>query len=302
MAVTASTTERRHQAPTATGRSRERTPAAIIFLLLLWLSLFIAFATLVVLIVTTVVDGAARLDSRLWTEYPSSRPEKAGARPAVLGSLWVIGTTAVLAIPLGITAAVHLEEFADRTRRINRFIELNIQNLSAIPSIIYGMLAIGALSLMGVGNKNIVVGGALALALLILPVIIMSTREALRSVPRELRHGSLALGSTELQTVWRITLPSAIPGISTGTILALSRALGEAAPLLLLGGLVFISFDPNGLLSGFTTMPIQIFAWTGAPQAGFHELAAATSILLVGILLAMNAIAITIRNKFQKRW
>lgn len=284
------------------GRSLERTPAAMFFLVLLWISLFVAFATLVTLIVTTLVEGADRLDSRLFTEYPSSRTDEAGARPALLGSLWVIGTTAAMAVPLGIAAAVHLEEFADRRNWFNQFIELNVQNLSAIPSIIYGMLAVGTLALIGVGNKNIVIGGALALALLILPVVIISTREALRAVPRELRHGSLALGSTELQTTWRITLPSAIPGIATGTILALSRALGEAAPLLLLGGLVFISFDPNGLLSGFTTMPIQIFSWTGAPQAGFHELAAATSILLVGMLLGMNALAIIIRNRYQRRW
>ncbi|MTG90267.1 phosphate ABC transporter permease PstA [Cellulosimicrobium sp. BIT-GX5] len=291
------------QARLATGkRSKERTPTSILFLALLWFSLFVAFATLVALIVTTIAQGADRLDARLLTEYPSSRPEEAGARPAILGSLWVIGTTAVLAIPLGVAAAVHLEEFADRRHWFNRFIELNIQNLSAIPSIIYGMLAIGTLALIGVGNKNIVIGGALALALLILPVIIISTREALRAVPRELRHGSLALGATEVQTTWRITLPSAVPGIATGTILALSRALGEAAPLLLLGALVFISFDPNGLLSGFTTMPIQIYGWTSAPQAGFHELAAATSILLVGILLVMNALAIVIRNRYQRRW
>src|SRR3712207_5663883 len=141
------------------------------------------------------------------------------------------------------------------------------------------MLAVGFLSLLGVANKNIVVGGALALALLILPVIIIATREALRAVPRELRQGSLALGATELQTTWRITLPAAIPGISTGTILALSRALGEAAPLLLLGALVFVSFDPNGLLSGFTTRPIQIFGWTNNPQDEFRELAAAASLL-----------------------
>lgn len=284
------------------GRSRERTPMSAIFLGFLWLSLLVAFATLVTLIVTTAAQGMDRLDGRLFTEFPSSRPEEAGARPALLGSLWVIGTTAAMAIPLGVAAAVHLEEFADRRHWFNRFIELNIQNLSAIPSIIYGMLAIGTLSLIGVSNKNIVVGGALALALLILPVIIISTREALRSVPRELRHGSLALGSTELQTTWRITLPAAVPGIATGTILALSRALGEAAPLLLLGALVFISFDPNGLLSGFTTMPIQIFGWTNAPQAGFREVAAATSILLVGLLLAMNGLAILIRNRFQRSW
>jgi phosphate ABC transporter permease subunit PstA len=283
-------------------RSKERSPASLIFLSLLWLSLLVAFATLATLLISTFVQGLPRLDSRLLTEFPSSRPAEAGARPAVLGSLWVIGTTAVLAIPLGIAAAVHLEEFADKRSRFNRFVELNIQNLSAIPSIIYGMLAVGFLSLLGVANKNIVIGGALALALLILPVVIISTREALRAVPRELRQGSLALGATELQTTWRITLPAAIPGISTGTILALSRALGEAAPLLLLGALVFVSFDPNGLLSGFTTMPIQIFGWTNNPQDEFRELAAAASLLLVVILLLMNAVAIFIRNRHQRRW
>lgn len=302
MAIHTPANAAREAAIAARGRGRERTTASMIFLVLLWLSLFVAFATLVTLIITTLDAGLGRLDSRLITEYPSSRFEEAGARPAIIGSLWVIGTTAVLAIPLGVAAAVHLEEYADRNNWFNRLVELNIQNLSAIPSIIYGMLAIGVLSLVGVANKNIVIGGALALALLILPVIIIATRESLRAVPRELRQGSLALGATELQTTWRITLPSAIPGIATGTILALSRALGEAAPLLLLGALVFISFDPNGLLSGFTTMPIQIFAWTSAPQQGFRDLAAAASILLVGILLLMNALAIIIRNRYQRRW
>ncbi|NKY37972.1 phosphate ABC transporter permease PstA [Cellulomonas septica] len=287
----------------ATGRrTKDHSTASLVFLGLLWLSLLIAFVTLIALVVTTIDAGAPRLDARLLTEYPSSRPEEAGARPAVLGSLWVIVTTAVLAIPLGIAAALHLEEFADRRHWINRFVELNIQNLSAIPSIIYGMLAIGALTLIGVRNKNIVIGGALALALLILPVVIIATREALRAVPAEMREASLALGATPLQTAWRITLPSSIPGIATGTILALSRALGEAAPLLLLGALVFISFDPNGLLSGFTTMPIQIYGWTNSPQAGFRELAAAASVLLMVILLAMNALAIVIRNRYQRRW
>ena len=299
--ATTTTPAAAHTLPTS-ARSKERSPASLIFLSLLWLSLLIAFATLVTLLVSTFVQALPRLDGRLLTEFPSSRPQEAGARPAVLGSLWVIGATAVLAIPLGIAAAVHLEEFADKHSRFNRFVELNIQNLSAIPSIIYGMLAVGFLSLIGVANKNIVIGGALALALLILPVVIIATREALRAVPRELRQGSLALGATELQTTWRITLPAAIPGISTGTILALSRALGEAAPLLLLGALVFVSFDPNGLLSGFTTMPIQIFGWTNNPQDEFRQLAAAASLLLVVILLLMNAVAIFIRNRHQRRW
>jgi phosphate ABC transporter permease subunit PstA len=280
----------------------ERSPKALVFLLLLWLTMFIAMTALLVLIVTTLIDGASRLDMRLFTEYPSSTPARAGARPAILGSIWVIATTAVLAIPLGVAAAVQLEEFADKTKRFNHMIELNVQNLAAIPSVVYGLLALAVLTLLRVQNKNLVIAGATALGLLILPVIIIATREALRSVPEEIRQGSLALGATPLQTMWRQTLPSAVPGIATGAILALSRALGEAAPLLLLGGLVFVSFDPNGLLSGFTTLPIQIFNWTGRPQEEFRTLAAATSIVLLVLLLAMNALAIYIRNHFQRRW
>jgi len=283
-------------------RSGERSPKAMVFLVLLWLTMFIAMAVLLVLIVTTFIEGAPRLDLRLFTEYPSSTPARAGARPAILGSIWVICTTAVLAIPLGVAAAVQLEEFADKTRRINHLIELNVQNLAAIPSVVYGLLALAVLTLLQVQNKNLVIAGATALSLLILPVIIIATREALRSVPAEIREASLALGATPLQTMWKQTLPSAVPGIATGAILALSRAFGEAAPLLLLGGLVFVSYDPNGLLSGYTTLPIQIFNWTGRPQAEFRVLAAAASILLLVLLLAMNALAIFIRNRYQRRW
>jgi phosphate ABC transporter permease subunit PstA len=297
-------TTTRETAGSIVGRAQggERSPASMIFLLALWFSLFIAFFVLLTLIVTTALEGVGRLDSRLFTGYSSATPGTAGARAAILGSIWVIGVTAVLTIPLGIAAAIHLEEFADNSRWYNRFIEVNIQNLAAVPAIIYGMLALGLLTAIGVENKNVVLGGAIALGLLILPVIIIATRESLRAVPREIRDGSLALGATEWQTVQRQTLPNAIPGIATGTILALSRALGEAAPLLLLGGLVYVKFDPNGLLSGFTTMPIQIFNWTGRPQLEFRELAAAASILLLGMLLVMNALAIYIRNKYQRRW
>jgi phosphate transport system permease protein len=286
----------------ATGKGGERNPKSMVFLILLWLAMFIAMLVLLVLIVTTLLYGAPRLDLRLFTEYPASSPQRAGARPAILGSIWVIGTTAVLAIPLGVAAAVQLEEFADKTKRVNHLIEVNVQNLAAIPSVVYGLLALAVLTLVGVQNKNLVIAGATALGLLILPVIIIATREALRSVPAEIREGSLALGATPLQTMWRQTLPSAVPGIATGAILALSRALGEAAPLLLLGGLVFVSYDPNGLLSGYTTLPIQIFNWTGRPQEEFRVLAAATSILLLVLLLAMNGLAIYIRNHFQRRW
>jgi phosphate transport system permease protein len=283
-------------------RSGERNPKAMVFLVLLWLAMFIAMTVLLVLVVTTLIEGASRLDLRLFTEYPASSPARAGARPAILGSIWVIVTTAVLTIPLGIAAAVQLEEFADKTNRFNHLIEVNVQNLAAIPSVVYGLLALAVLTLLRVQNKNLVIAGATALGLLILPVIIIATREALRSVPVEIREGSLALGATPLQTMWRQTLPSAVPGIATGSILALSRAMGEAAPLLLLGGLVFVSFDPNGLLSGFTTLPIQIFNWTGRPQEEFRVLAAAASIVLLVLLLAMNGLAIYIRNHFQRRW
>jgi phosphate transport system permease protein len=272
------------------------------FLFLLWFSVFFAFLFLLTLIVTTWIDGAERLDLRMFTEFPSSDPEDAGARPAILGSLMVISVTALFTLPLGIAAGIHLEEFANRRNWFNRAVELNVQNLAAVPSIVYGLLTLGALTAMGVRDKNIVIAGALALSLLILPVVIIVTRESLRAVPLEIREGSLALGATPLQTLFRQTLPSAVPGIATGSILALSRALGEAAPLLILGALVFVSFDPNGLFSGYTTLPIQIFNWTGRPQEEFHVLAAATSILLLGLLLAMNSIAITIRNRFQQRW
>ncbi len=280
----------------------ERNPRAITFLIILWLCLLFAVIFLLTLIITTFVDGRPFLTSSLLTQYPSSDPARAGARPAILGSIWVIGTTAVLTIPLGVAAAIHLEEFADKKLWFNRFVEVNVQNLAAVPSVVYGLLALALLTVLGVPNKNIVIGGALALSLLILPVIVISTRESLRAVPSEIRHGSLALGASQWQTVWRQTLPAAVPGIATGSILALSRALGEAAPLLLLGGLVFVSFDPNGLLSGFTTLPIQIFNWAGRPQAEFHQLAAAASIVLLALLILMNGLAIFIRNKYQKRW
>ncbi|MDZ8170821.1 phosphate ABC transporter permease PstA [Microbacterium xanthum] len=284
------------------GRSGERKPGPLLFYIALWLSLLIAFAVLATLLVTILLDGWTKLTPTLFTNYPAADPDEAGARPAILGSLWVIATTAVMTLPLGIAAAIHMEEFADKKNWFNRLIELNVQNLAAVPSIIYGLLALGFLAMLQVANKNIVIGGALALSLLILPVIIISTREGLRAVPGEIRDGSLALGATRWQTVWRQVLPASVPSIATGSILALSRALGEAAPLLVLGALVYITFDPNGLMSGYTTLPIQIFNWTGRPQEGFHQLAAATSVLLLGVLLLMNALAIFIRNKYQKRW
>ncbi len=283
-------------------RHGEKSAASIAFLVALWLALAFAVLSLATLLITSFVDGLPRLDGGLLTNYSSEiRPETAGARAAIIGSLWAIVTTAVLAIPLGIAAAIYLEEFADSTKWYNRFIEVNLQNLAAVPAIVYGLLTAGLALSIGL-RRGVVLAGGIALALLILPVIIITAREALRAVPAEIRQGSLALGATPLQTVWRQTLPSAIPGVATGTILALSRALGEAAPLLLLGGLVTIRFDPDGLMSGFTTLPIQIFSWAGRSQADFQELAAAAIIVLLAMLLLMNALAIVIRNRYQRQW
>jgi phosphate ABC transporter permease subunit PstA len=288
--------------PLREGRAGNRSVGSMAFLVVLWMAMAFAVICLFTLLADAFLDGFGRLDGNLFTRYTSQvLPERAGARAAILGSAMIIVTTAAMAIPLGIAAAVYLEEFADSGRWYNRLIEVNLQNLAAVPAIVYGMLTAGFALAIGL-ERRVVLSGAIALALLILPVIIITTREALRAVPAEIRQGSLALGATPLQTVWRQTLPSAVPGIATGTILALSRALGEAAPLLLLGGLVFVNYDPNGLLSGFTTLPIQIFSWASQPQEAFKEVASAAIIVLLTMLVLMNALAIVIRNRYQRTW
>lgn len=288
--------------PLRAPRHSDRSPASVGFLLALWFALAFSVLCLTVLLVDSFMDGITRLDTSLFTEYSSRiRPESAGARAAILGSAWVISLTALMAVPLGVAAGVYLEEFANKKRWYNKLIEVNVTNLAAIPAIVYGMLTAGLALTIGL-ERRVVLAGAIALALLILPVLIIATREALRAVPAEIREGSLALGATPIQTVWRQTLPAAVPGIATGAILALSRALGEAAPLLLLGGLVFVTYDPNGLMSGFTTLPIQIFTWAQQPQEAFQHVASAAIIVMLALLLMMNAVAITIRNRYQKRW
>jgi phosphate ABC transporter permease subunit PstA len=288
--------------PLRAERYGDGSPGSILFLGALWSALAFAVLTLAVLLVDSMLDGAVRLDANLFTQYSSQIfPERAGARAAILGSAWVIAVTATLAIPLGVAAGVYLEEFADSDRWYNRLVEVNLTNLAAVPAIVYGMLTAGLALSIGL-ERRVVLAGGIALALLILPVIIIATRESVRAVPQEIRDGSLALGATPLQTVWRQTLPAAVPGIATGAILALSRALGEAAPLLLLGGLVFVNYDPDGLLSGFTTLPIQIFNWASQPQLAFQQVASAAIIVMLGLLLMMNALAIFIRNRYQKRW
>jgi len=260
----------------------------------------VAVAVLATLLFTILRDGLPQLRLGFLTSYPSRFAARAGVRSSLLGTLWVMFTTALVAIPIGIGAAVYLEEFAKDTW-LTRLIETNIANLAAVPSIIYGLLGL-AVFVRGLALGRVILAGAMTLALLVLPIIIVASREALRAVPREIRAGALALGATPWETVRHQVLPPAIPGMLTGTILALSRAIGETAPLITIGALTFIAFDPDGILSPFTVLPIQIFNWVSRPQAAFLEIAATASIVLLVVLLSMNAVAIALRNRYRREW
>ena len=291
----------------ATGKSKDRNVLSLVFLLALWFSLFFGVIVLVALIVDTAIKGAPRFDTELITNFQSIvLPETTGFKAGIVGSIWLMILTALLAVPLGIMAATYLEEFADNDKWWNRLIEVNLANLAAVPSIVFGLLALAAMSLMGFDRGGVVLGGAIALALLILPVVIITTREAIRAVPRDIRFGSLALGATVWQTTWRQVLPSAIPGIATGTILGLSRAIGEAAPLIVVGFGVSVLFVPDigvdGLNSPGTSLPNQIFNLANQSREELQTAASAAIIVLLVMILGMNALAIFIRNKFQRSW
>lgn len=277
-------------------------PGETAFRTLLLCCLGVGIIFLGVLLTYVLVEAWPRLDSRLWTNFPSiRRPEAAGAQSAIFGTIWVVAFTALFCLPTGVMAAIYLEEYADPNRWYNRMIELNIQNLAAVPSIIYGILGLGLLARqLSLGTT--VLTAALTLSLLVLPVVIIASREAIRAVPQSIRQASLALGATQWQTIRRQVLPAAVPGIATGSILALSRAIGEAAPLLLLGAVTYVAFNPEGLESAYTVLPIQIFGWISQSREEFHHLAAAAIVILLGILLLMNAAAIWLRNRFSKRW
>lgn len=273
-----------------------------LFRIVLVSGLVTALLFLAALLVFVLVEGWPRLDARLWENMPSIRtPEAAGAQSAIMGTLWVISLTALFTLPTGIAAAIYLEEYANKARWYNRVIELNIQNLAAIPSIVYGILGLGIIArTFGFGFS--ILTASLTLALLVLPIVIIAAREAIRAVPSSIREGSLALGATQWQTISRQVLPAAIPGIATGSILALSRAIGEAAPLLMLGAVAFIRFNPDGIFAGYTVLPIQIFNWISQSREEFHVLASAAIVILLAILLMMNSLAIWLRNRYQKRW
>lgn len=262
-------------------------------------TLGLALAALGALLWDVWRDGAGRLSWTFLTGYPSRFPERAGILVPLVGSFFVIALTAALALPLGVAAAIYLEEYGSRSR-MAQLIEINISNLAAVPSIIYGLLGLGLfVRTMGLGRS--VLAGAATLALLVLPVVILATREALRTVPKTLREASYALGATKLQTIWHQVLPVALPGILTGLILSLSRAIGETAPLITIGAVAYIPFVPTDVWSPFTVLPIQIFNWVSRPQAGFIQNASAAIIVLLTMLLVINATAIWLRDRYQRR-
>jgi phosphate transport system permease protein len=253
-----------------------------------------------VLLLDVFLDGLAYLRPELFTNFPSRFTDESGLRSALQGTVWMMGLTALIAFPIGVGAAIFLEEYAG-DNWITRLIEVNISNLAGVPSIIYGLLGL-SIFVRSWGLGRSVLAGSLTMALLILPIIIVAARESIRAVPRSLRQASLALGATKWQTVQHHVLPSAMPGVLTGTILALSRAIGETAPLITIGALTYIRFDLRGPLDIFTVLPIQIFNWVSQPQPAFQNLAAAGIVVLLAVLLTMNAAAILLRSRLQQRW
>jgi phosphate transport system permease protein len=274
-----------------------------IFFALLLLGVAAAMLALSALIVWSIVEGAPRVDANLFTEGPSTlRPETAGFRPAILGSVYVIVGVVVLVIPIGVGAAIYLEEYADNTRWWNRLIELNIQNLAGVPSIVFGILGLGFIVRGPFGLGEVVAAGSITLAIMVLPTVIIAAREAIRAVPQAIREGALALGATQWQTISRQVLPASISGILTGVILAVARAIGEAAPLLLLGAVTFVRFDPQFFEGGFTVLPVQVFDYARRAQEEFHQLAAAGVLIMILLVLVMNSFAIWLRNRYEQKW
>ncbi|CAN5763238.1 phosphate ABC transporter permease PstA [soil metagenome] len=263
----------------------------------------VGVVVLALLLVDVVKDGSSMLSLKFLTSFPSQVfPENGGIYPALIGSLWLLGLTGVISVPLGLGAAVYLEEYAQDTR-INRIIEVNISNLAGVPSVIYGLLGLGIFVelLAPVTGGGSVFTGALTLSLLILPVIIVATREALRAIPESMREGGYALGATQWEVIWSHLLPRAMPGALTGIILALSRAVGEAAPILVVGVSLYQTYVTAGPFDGYMALPTQIYDWISRPQEVFQSSAAAGIVVAMAVLLLANSFAIWLRNRYQQR-
>jgi len=284
------------------GASMQRTGGNIgerAFVLCCLAAVVLPLLLLAVLIGDVLLDAAGRMSWDFITSYPSRRAERAGILPALVGSLLLVALTALLALPVGVGAAIYLEEYGKRSK-LAELIEINIANLAGVPSVIYGLLGLG-LFVRSLGLGRSVLAGAATLSLLVLPIVILSSREALRTVPHALREACYALGSTRWQAIRRVVLPTALPGILTGAILSLSRAIGETAPLIVVGALTYVTFLPDGLDAPFTALPIQIFNWVSRPQHEFLVNAAAGIVVLLVTMLLLNALAIVLRNRLQKR-
>lgn len=278
-------------------RRRRRLSKA--FAVLCAASTLFSVLVLVFLLAAILYEGLPWLSLRFLTSFPSRNPEKAGILPSLVSSLWLIGLTGLISVPIGVGAAVYLEEYA-RPSRWRSLVQLNIANLAGVPSIIYGILGLG-LFVRALALERSILAGSLTLTLVVLPMIILAAQEALRAVPDSIRRASYALGATRWQTVWHQVLPAAIPGIMTGVILSISRALGEAAPLVALGAATFITFVPMSPAEEFSALPVQIFEWAGRPQAEFHHVAAAAIIVLLTVLILLNATAVYLRYRYGKR-
>ena len=275
-----------------------------IFFALLLLALAFALVGLAAIIIQAAVNGAPAFGLDLFTNGPSTlNPSEAGFRPALVGTVYLILGVIVLVVPLGVGAAIYLEEYGDRDKWWNRTIELNVQNLAGVPSIIYGILGLAFIVRGPLDLGFILIAGSMTLALLVLPTVILAAREAIRAVPPSIREGSLALGATQWQTIRRQVLPAAIPGVVTGVILAISRAIGETAPLLLVGAATFVTFNPTFLGdNGYSALPVLIFNYASRPQDEFRVLASAGVVVMLIVLLAMNSFAIWLRNRYEQQW
>ncbi|WP_130807256.1 phosphate ABC transporter permease PstA [Senegalia massiliensis] len=259
-----------------------------------------ALIVLFILLFDIFKDGTKWLNLDFFTNFTSRFVEKAGIKAAITGSIWVIFVTIIFSFPIGVGTALYLEEYSDDKSLLTRIIKLNISNLAGVPSIVFGILGLGIfVNTLGFGRS--ILSGGLTLTLLILPIIIVSSQEAIKSVPKELRYGAYALGITKWQVIKGVVLPYSLPGILTGSILAIARALGETAPLIMIGAVTFIAFTPESIFDKFTTLPMQIYNWSTMPQAEFHDLAAGGIIVLLILLLGANAISIILRNKYQSR-
>lgn len=295
-------TESRFSADLKDSTSSSRKFRDKIFLMGLWLATLIGVLTLFFLVLNTLLKGYTRLNLSLVTNYPSPFPEDAGIQAAIFGSLWVVITSGVVSLFIALGSAIYLEEFANQSSRFNRLITLNIQTLAGVPSIVFGILGLAFVARGWLGWGFTVGTAAAVLTMMVLPVMIVSAREALKAVPSNLREGSYALGATKWQAISKQVLPAAIPGIATGSILGVSRALGESAPLILLGALAYVSSNPSGLSSDYTVLPLVIMKYTQEAQDEFRAVGAAAIIVLLLMLVSLNLLAIVIRDRSRKSW